>query len=313
MVQPWMKVPALLLGLAAAMPGVAQAQLPVAAPAEPTRPAPTSATEKPADSPAPGDQYFLDSAPPPASAPPPEPPVSDEPAPFEPPLPVSIAFEPPPPPEPRQHRAPSNSLWLGARLGWFVPFGNAWSRAKPLGTSSSSYTLEGVPWRDYVASGPMFEVDAGLRLGRAYTLFALWERAELGAGDATSDGMPDRAESDFWAAGLRVSSDPDRLAFVTEVAVGYRRARTFYTNGTEVQFTDAPFEARLGLGAELRLSRLTSVSSLVTIGVGGFGTVEKVTPDGNAVPKLLPSDQGDGHGWVTLSVGASFDLLPSRN
>lgn len=178
--------------------------------------------------------------------------------------------------------------------------------------AGSSYTLDGVPWRDYAAPGPMFELDAGLRFSRVYTLFALWERAELGSGDATTDGVPDGAESDFWAIGMRASSNPDRLAFVTEVAVGYRRARSFYTNGVEVQFTDAPFEARLGLGAELRLSRLTSLSSLVTIGVGGFGTVEKVTGDGRATPKLLPTDQGDGHGWITLSLGAHFDLLASQ-
>jgi hypothetical protein len=202
-----------------------------------------------------------------------------------------------------------NALWLGARLGLFVPFGNAWSRAKAAG---NGYTLEGVPWRDYASSGAMIELDAGLRLSRAYSLFALWERAELGSGDATSDGTPDGAESDYWAIGLRASSNPDHLAFVTEVAVGYRRARSFYTNGAEVQLTDAPFEARLGLGAELRLSRLTSLSSIVTIGVGGFGTIEHVTADGRAASKLLPSDQGDGHGWVTLSVGAHFDLLPTR-
>ncbi len=305
-----MKRPALLMGLAVAMPSVAYGQLPIAPPAEP-KPTPPS-LDVPAASPAPGDQYFMDAAPPPAAqTAAPAPPPPSEPPVFEPPLPET--FEPPPPPEPPQHLAPSNALWLGARLGWFIPFGNAWSRAVPLNASGSSYTLEGVPWRDYAASGPMFELDAGLRLSRSYTLFALWERAELASGDATNDGTPDGAETDFWAIGMRASSNPDRLAFVTEVAVGYRRARSFYTNGTQVQFTDAPFEARLGLGAELRLSRLASVSSLITIGVGGFGTVERVTPDGRARPKLLPSDQGDGHGWVTLSVGSHFDLLASHD
>jgi hypothetical protein len=52
---------------------------------------------------------------------------------------------------------------------------------------------------------------------------------------------------------------------------------------------------------------------LITIGVGGFGTIETVTPDGRASPKLLPTDQGDGHGWITLSLGAHFDLLASRH
>jgi hypothetical protein len=310
-----MKRLALLLGLELAVPSVAQAQLPIAAP----RPTPTASAEAssagpvpgtnapPADAAPPGDEYFVEA--------PPQRPATEagarQQAPFEPPLPPESSFEPPPPP-PVRHVAPQSSLWLGVRLGWFLPFGNVWARAKPVSTSSgAAYALEGVPWRDYASSGPMFELDAGARLSRAYTLFALWERAQLGSGRDNSDGTPDRAESDFWAVGLRASSNPDDLSFLTEVAVGYRRARSFYTNGVEVQFTDAPFEARLGLGAELRMNRWTSLSGLLSIGVGGFGTVERVAPNGNTVSKLSPSDGGDGHGWATLSIGGHFDLLPS--
>lgn len=296
------------------MPGVAQAQLPITAPdaasATAEAPAPGPAPEAPTPAPAPappGDEYYVDPAPPAA---PPVPGPSRA-VPFEPPLPNELGFEPPPPPEAR-HLAPQSSLWLGVRVGWFFPFGNVWARAQPIDTSAGSgYVLKGVPWRDYAAPGPMFELDAGLRLSRAYTVFGLWERAQLGSGNSSSEGEPDRAESDFWAIGLRASSNPDHLSFLTEVAVGYRRARSFYTNGVEVQLTDAPFEARLGLGAELRLSRMSSLSGLVTVGVGGFGTVEQVAPNGAAVSKVQPRDQGDGHGWVTLSVGGHFDLLPS--
>lgn len=296
-----------------ACPHAAWAQLPIApsTPAAPAAPAPALSNDAHGSGPAPGEQYYLDSAPPPVAPAPPPPVVQGEEPPFEPPLPIGAELEPPPE---LRHVAPGYSLWLGARLGWFVPFGNVWSRARPLTTSAgSTYTLDGVPFRDYASTGPMFELDAGLRLARAYTLFMLWERAELGSGDATSDGQPDGAESDFWALGLRASSNPDQLAFVTEVAIGYRRARSFYESGAEIQFTDAPFEARLGIGAELRLSRLTSLSSLITVGVGGFGTIERVAPNGRAASKLAPNDQGDGHGWVTLSVGAHFDFLASKH
>lgn len=198
------------------------------------------------------------------------------------------------------------------RLGWFFPFGNAWARARPVSTNAGSgYVLEGVPWRDYATSGPMVELNVGMRLSRSYTLFALWERAQLGSGNDQSEGEPDGAETDFWAGGLRASSNPDGLGFITEVAVGYRRARSFYENGLEIQFTDAPFEARLGLGAELRTSRLASWTGLVTIGVGGFGEIRTVAPNGNALPKSRPEDSGDGHAWATLNVGGHFDLLPT--
>lgn len=159
----------------------------------------------------------------------------------------------------------------------------------------------------------MLEIDAGVRVSRAYTVFALWERAQLGSGDIGNgiDGAQDGAETDFWALGLRASSNANALGFLTEVAVGYRRARTFFTNGVEYQFTDAPFEARLGLGAELRLNRRASLSSLVTVGVGGFGSAERVTPNGTALSLTGSQGASDGHAWVTLSVGGHFDLISS--
>lgn len=207
------------------------------------------------------------------------------------------------------------SLWLGARLGWFFPFGNVWADGPDSGSTDGQpyYTLEGEPWRDYASSGPMFELDVGMRLSRSYTVFVLWERAQLGSGNDESgrDGEQDGAESDFWALGLRASSDPDRIGFLTEVAVGYRRARTFFANGVEYQFTDAPFEARLGLGAEFRFSRMFSLSPLVTVGVGGFGSVEAVEKNGNSRRLTGPFDESDGHAWATLQVGGHFDLLPS--
>jgi len=232
---------------------------------------------------------------------------------FEPPPPgAASSFEPPPPPE-KRHVAPSSALWLGARVGWLFPFGNLWAVAEPVATSGG-YQLRGVPWRDYASSGPMFELNAGLRLSRAYTVFALWERAQLGSGENESgaDGAQDGAETDFWALGLRASSNPDRLGFLTEVAVGYRRARTFFKNDVEYQFTDAPFEARLGLGGEWRLNPMTSVSSLVSVGVGGFGSAERVGPTGNALPLTRNIDEGDGHAWFTFTVGGHFDLIRSR-
>jgi hypothetical protein len=271
---------------------------PSAAPTSP-EPAPTTPS---AEKTPPGDQYFVE---PPGTPPPPP-----SQAVVEPPLPQGTLYEPPPPPR-VEHLAPKTALWAGVRLGWFFPFGNVWAQARRVSASTASgYVLEGKPWRDYASSGPMLELDLGVRLSRSYTVFALWERAQLGSGDDESNGPQDGAESDFWALGLRASSNPNELAFLTEVAVGYRRARTFFENDYEYQFTDAPFEARLGLGAEYRLSRLVSFSSLLTIGVGGFGSAESVAPNGNAVPLTKALDEADGHAWATITVGSHFDFLP---
>jgi hypothetical protein len=99
-------------------------------------------------------------------------------------------FEPPPPPEPH-HIGPRTALWLGVRAGVFIPFGSLWARCtncSAANTTDQYATVQGVPWRDYSTSGPMFELDAGARLSRNYTVFALWERAELGSGNGDPQG-----------------------------------------------------------------------------------------------------------------------------
>lgn len=257
-------------------------------------------------------------APDPAAAPvtpaPAAPPAKKGPSVYEPPPPGAdeygpVTYEPPPPPAPH-HRAPKTSLWIGARLGWFLPFGNLWARAVPQDTY---YALEGVPWSDYASSGTMIEGDVGLRLGRNYNVFFGWERAQLGAGNAETAVHGDQkgGDSDFWGLGLRANSDPDRIGFVSEVMIGYRRFRARWSDGTELQFTDAPFEARLGLGAEFRLGTSLTLSPMLTLGAGAFGTVRYVDSAGNETSALGPLDEGTGHGWLTLQLGGHFDLAGS--
>jgi hypothetical protein len=162
----------------------------------------------------------------------------------------------------------------------------------------------------------MFELDAGARLSRNYTVFALWERAELGAGKGDPDsalaGKASHGDTDFWGVGIRATSDPDHVGFVTELAIGYRRARSKWDDGTELQLTDAPFEARLGLGADIRLNPYVTLSPMFTLGVGSFGKVESVSNQ-TVTDQTGSLDQADGHAWATLNFGGYFDLLGSRH
>ncbi len=156
-------------------------------------------------------------------------------------------------------------------------------------------------------------------MSRSYNVFLLWERAQLGSGrgdpeaasvaGAAPVGKSSSGDSDFWGIGVRATSDPDRIGFVTELAIGYRRARAKYA-GEEIQFSDAPFEARLGLGADFRINRVVTLSPMVTLGVGSFGTIERVS-GGTVADHTRVDDQMDGHAWATFTIGGGFDVFSS--
>jgi hypothetical protein len=219
-----------------------------------------------------------------------------------------MVWEPPPPPKPR-HLAPKHAFWVGGRLAWFVPFGNLWATCTTV-INGICHVAETTAFSDYASSGPAFELDVGARLGRNYNLFLLWERAELGDGSAEADlhGGQRGGDTDFWALALRVSSNPDKVGFLTEIALGYRRFRAVWADGTELRLTNAPFEARIGLGADIRLSRAFSLSPLLTLGVGSFNEAEWANADGTTTPATDDFDIRAGHGWLTIGMGGHFDI-----
>jgi hypothetical protein len=266
--------------------------------AQPPPPGPPPSSAEP--QPGPGGQYYQE---PPYGGGEPPPPGY-----YEPPPPgYRPVWEPPPPPKPR-HRAPKTAFWLGPRVGYFVPFGNLWLQEKV--DSSNRYYYDEVKWSEYASAGPMFELDVGARFGRHYNVFALWERASLGTGSAAPDayGGQKSGSTDYYAIGLRVSSDADKVGFLTEIDLGYRRFRAVWEDGTELQLTDSPLEFRIGLGADIRLTPMFSLSPMITLGAGAFGTAELVQPDGTKVDATQPGDQSAGHGWLTFQLGGHFDI-----
>ena len=291
------------------LPGLALAQGAGDPPAPSGPPAPAPSAQPVPAQPPPGPpgtpppQYYVE--PPPAAGG--EGPPRSAQGPYEPPPPgygYPEVWEPPPPPKPH-HRAPKTALWLGPRVGWFVPFGSLWAKSDNVGNYSE------VRWSDYASSGPMFELDAGMRFSRYYNVFFAWERALLGAGSAEAGlrGGQKAGDSDYYAIGLRFSSDPDRVGFLTEVNIGYRRFRAAWADGTELQLTEAPLEFRIGIGADIRVSSAFSLSPMITLGAGAFGKAEWVAPNGTRTDAQGVNDQGAGHGWLTLQLGAHFDLF----
>ena len=48
-----------------------------------------------------------------------------------------------------------------------------------------------------------------------------------------------------------------------------------------------PLEFRIGLGADIRVTKFFSLSPMVTLGAGAFGTAEYVAPDGTGEHREL--------------------------
>ena len=204
-----------------AVPGVAVAQS--------DEPAPAPASQPPAPGSAPPSHYYVEPAPGPAApqggqrpqgGPPPQGPPPA--APYEPPppgyygqQPVAV-YEPPPPPKPK-HRAPRESLWIGARVGWFIPFGDLWGVCTD-NLTTGRRTCDIAAWRDFASSGSMFELDIGARISRRNNLFFLWEHASLGRGSkhVNDNGGQEFGETNYYALGIRHSSNPSTVGFVSE-------------------------------------------------------------------------------------------------
>ncbi len=217
-------------------------------------------------------------------------------------------------PRKRHLHAPDYSLWLGAGLGWTLPFGSLWGKCAQADAYGECILADGVSTHDYVRQGPAAELDLGARLARHYNLYGLWEHSWLGAGSATTDvrGQPDHGDTDFFALGLRVSTDPDDLGFLLDIAVGTRRMRAVWADGTELQMTEAPFETRMGLGADVRLSEHWSLTPMIALGLGSFGKIQWVYPDRSVQRATQPDDVALTHGWVGLQMSAHADIFGTR-
>ncbi len=222
-----------------------------------------------------------------------------------------LVYEPPPPPKPR-HRAPKESLWIGARAGWFIPFGDLWGRCR---IDARGYeTCDVRSWRDFASSGTLWELDAGARLGRRTNLFLLWEHGSLGRGEdfKGANGGQEFGTTEYYALGIRHSSNPSTVGFASEIGIGYRTAKAKWKDGTELELASFPLELRIGLGADIRLADMFAISPLVTLGGGVFTEAELRGPNGSAVPGRTRDDQSGTHSWVTFQLGAHFDLFGSR-
>ncbi len=175
-------------------------------------------------------------------------------------------------------------------------------------------------WDDFASSGPMLELDVGARLGHSYNVFGIWEYAYLGDGDELGDefGGQTSATSNFLGVGLRFSTNPDDLGIVVEMALGWRRFRATWDNGTEFSATDDLFNTRIAFGADIRLSETLSLSPMLSLGGGVFGEAEWKLSDGSREGAFSSFgdflvDEPAQHVPVILQVGLHYDAFGSRD
>jgi hypothetical protein len=288
----------------------AKSTAPARAPGASTAPASAAPASAPAASAAPADP----NAPPPpdTSAPPiyyvepgapPEQGQEEDPNQvYEPPPPMML-YEPPPPPVVSRRAPPRNGFWAGARVGALIPFGGVW-------TDGFNGYYRQRRFADYASGGPMFEIDIGARLARRYNVFAMWEHSSLGKGslDGSSFGSQERGASNLYGVGVRFSTDPTGLGFLMEIALGYRDFRAYWTDGTKLSMTDGWLDARIGIGADIRVNRWLSVSPMLVLGGGSFNSGNWSGPgmSGNA---LTSQDDGAEYGTLTFQLGGHADVF----
>ncbi len=211
-------------------------------------------------------------------------------------------------------KVPNYSLWLGTGLGWAMPFGDLWGTCMGFDAYGSCTTVSNVASRHYFGSGLGLEFDAGMRVARNYNLYALWERSWFAPGDAAngSRAHQNQGDSDFIALGLRVSTDPEKVGFLLDIAVGTRRMRARWEDGTQLQLTQAPFETRIGIGADVRLDDNWSFAPLLSLGLGSFGKMQWVYPDGTIMSASQPNDVALTHGWLGIQMSVHADVFGTQ-
>jgi hypothetical protein len=162
---------------------------------------------------------------------------------------------------------------------------------------------------DYAASGPAFEIDAGARISRRYVAFALWERSILRPGslDPDSFGGQRVGFSDLFGIGVRVSTNPDDIGFLVEVALGYRWFGARWEDGTQLTASGSFPDLRLGLGAGVRLSPHLTLTPMFNLGSGVFNKLVWTGPFGESNARDV-LDENAQYATMSFTLSAHYDI-----
>lgn len=265
-------------------------------------PLPPPAPPPPGSQPASAPEYTAPpaSAPQPAPARPAPPPPRSEPV-REPPARVEYVE-----PEMPTH-APKYSLYTGLRAS-YVGFGNAFFRNE-LGGSETTGA--------YVGNGLSLQLDVGARISRRYMPYVFFEHGFMSQG-RRFEGSNASSSTEYMGIGFRyVSGDVDEVGFLTDIAIG-KRSVTVKDGSQSYTMSGLEF-FRLGLGAEIRITTLFSVSPMGFVSLGALtdttGNI-RYSPQGSADGLTSPRFANgrlleENLNYVVLGIGAGghFDIF----
>jgi hypothetical protein len=205
--------------------------------------------------------------------------------------------------------APRSAFWVGGRaeiLGFDDDFyQNGVGRPETTG--------------NFVRPGLGFEADAGVRFARRFIPYVGFELGLHGAGHRFDGDSSASAYSTFFGLGFRsvwVDIGPE-IGFLTDLSLGYRTVTVSANSG---KYSMSALELfRLGIGLEIRLSRVFTLSPLLTLSGGAMSNTSgsisfAQTGDGQTHPTYQDGasiDQQRGYLVVSLGCGAHFDLFAS--
>jgi hypothetical protein len=217
------------------------------------------------------------------------------PPPLPPPPVVYIAPEAPP-------HAPPFSLWLGARLGLLVYAGGLYVNDQATGSEETT--------GNFVQPGLGVEIDVGARLAQRYTPYLALEYGFVGTGHRFEGSTASTsAHTSFIGGGFRyLSGNPDTISFSSEISFGVREfdvssgSSTYSLSGIEI--------FRLGLGPEIRVNNLVTISPMLSFSWGAMhdtsGTVAFAPNQGDGQQSPPFSGSGNIPGWAQATYYAIF-------
>jgi hypothetical protein len=218
----------------------------------------------------------------------------------------------PVPPEPDTH-APKYSLWVGARLS-FIGYGLSFYQNEANQAETTG---------NYVGNGVGPQLNVGARLGYRYIPYVFWEHGFMGKGhrfEGAGPGLDATSSTESYGIGLRhVSGDVDSVGFLTDISFGLRKVTV--ENDRQAYTLSGLEFFRLGLGAEIRVATLFSVTPLLGAAFGAFNDTEgdiqfKCAPgcSNNINGPTYKNGEtlgraSNGYVVLTIGVGLHFDVF----